>query len=166
MTGGQPANTSGTARLINDAPSYAVGWQEPIYIPNPAPGQSWSYKVDGRWYERLISVRWSFSASAVVANRYPLITVRDHNGVIVLRSPAMQVIVAGNNVAMNSRFNGYADFGQNQGEQFSGLPDLMLPPGWSWSGDVIGMDAGDVVSGVVLIMQQYPNDTASIPASE
>lgn len=165
MTSPLPANTSQTARLINGGPSMAVGWQEPVYVPQPAAGATWKYVTDGRFYERVISVRWKYSASAVVTNRYPLLTWRDANGTIVLRSPAMQIIVAGNNSTMNSRFNGYADFGQNQAEQFSDLPDLLLPPDWSVAGDVIGIDAGDQISGVILVVQRFPSDAAVMPVT-
>lgn len=163
MASSLPANTSQTARLILGGPSMAVGWQEPVYVPNPAAGTSWKHVVDGRYYERVVSVRWGFTASGVVANRYPMLTWRDSNGTVVLRSPAMELIVAGNNVNMNSSVFGYADFGQNQAEQFSGLPDLLLPPDWSLSGDVPGIDAGDQVSGVVVVVQRFPTDAAVMP---
>lgn len=165
MTSPLPANTSQTVRLILGGPSMAVGWQEPVYVPEPPVGTSWKHMVDGRFYERVISVRWNVTASAVVANRYPLLTWRDGNGTVVLRSPAMQVIVAGNVSNMNSSVFGYSDFGQNQAEQFGGLPDLLLPPDWSVAGDLIGQDAGDQVSGVVLVVQRFPTDAAVMPAT-
>lgn len=163
MTSPLPANTSQTAHLILGGPSMAVGWQEPVYLPNPAAGATWKHVVDGRFYERVISVRWGFTASAVVANRYPMLTWRDSNGTIVLRSPAMQQIVAGNNLNMNSSVFGYSDFAQNQAEQFSGLPDLLIPPDWSVAGDVVGIDAGDQISGIVVVVQRFPSDAAVMP---
>lgn len=153
------------AHLMTDPPGFGIGWFERLLIPDPAVGLSWSHTVDGRYYERLIGVRWHFVASAVVANRYPMLTLRDADGAILLRSPVMQVIVAGNNSTMNSRFDGYSDFAQNQAEQFSDLPDLLIPSGWSWAGDVVGQDAGDQVSGVVLLVQRFPNDAAVIGAA-
>lgn len=158
------SNVSQMARLLLGAPSFAVGWQEPVYIPDPAAGATWKHTVDGRYFERIVSVRWGYLASAEVVNRYPLLTWRDANGTIVLRTPAMEVIVAGNNLSMNSTVDGYSDFGRNQGEQFGGLPDLMIPAGWSLAGDVVGIDAGDQVSGVVLLVQRFPNDAAEISA--
>ena len=165
MDGPLPGNTSGTARLLLGAPSYAVGWQEPIYVPNPAPGATWSHTVDGRFHERLISARWSYAASAVVANRYPLLSLSDVNGTVILRVPVMQTIVAGNNLAVNLWVYGSSQFGQNQAEQFNGLPDVLAPPGYTWTATTPGMDAGDVVSGVVLLVQRYPNDAAEIAAN-
>lgn len=165
MDGPIPVNTSGTARLLLGGPAYAVGWQEPVYLPNPAAGATWKFTVDGRYHTRVISIRWGYAASGVVVNRFPMLTLRDANGTIVFRSPAMQQIIAGNNLAMNSYRFGYTDFAQNQAEQFSGLPDVLLPPGWSWSGDVVNIDAGDQISGVVLLVQRYPNDTLEIPAA-
>lgn len=166
MTSPLPGNTSGTARLMIDAPSYAIGWQEPIYPPNPAAGAVWSHTVDGRYYERLITVRYNYLASAVVANRYPLLTLTDANGAIVLRVPTVASIVAGNNLAINLWPNNTSQAADNQGEQFNTLPDLLVPPGWTWTATVVNIDPGDQISNVVLQVQRFPNDTTAITAGE
>lgn len=149
-----------------DAPSYAIGWQEPVYIAQPAAGATWSHTVDGRYYQRLITARWNYLASAVAANRYVVLTLTDASGNIIIRVPTVAVIVAGNNLAINLWANNTSQAADNQGEQFNTIPDLLIPPGWTWTATTINEDVGDQVSNVVLLVQRFPNDTAQITAGE
>lgn len=149
-----------------DAPSYAIGWQEPVYIAQPAAGATWSHTVDGRYYQRLITARWNYLASAAVANRYVVLTLTDASGNIIIRVPTVAVIVAGNNLAINLWANNTSQAADNQGEQFNTIPDLLTPPGWTWTATTINEDVGDQVSNVVLLVQRFPNDTAQITAGE
>lgn len=149
-----------------DAPSYAIGWQEPIYIAQPVAGATWSHTVDGRYYERLVTARWNYLASAAVANRYVVLTLTDANGTIVIRVPTVAVIVAGNNLAINLWPQNTSQAADNQGEQFNTIPDLLIPPGWTWTATTINEDVADQVSNVVLLVQRFPNDAVAITAGE
>jgi hypothetical protein len=162
-TGG--GNTSDTARLMVDAPGFAVGWQQPLYLPNPAAGAQWSRATDGRYFERLLSVRFVFTASAVVATRFIELQLRDSNGAVVAEVPAGNGIVAGTAVqaTLMARAPAFAAGSQFQVPGF--LPDLMTPPGWTWGTSTTAMDAGDQFSSVVMLLQQFPNDAAEISAT-
>ena len=46
------------------------------------------------------------------------------------------------------------------------LPDLMIPAGWSWSTATSAMDAGDQFDQIILLVQRFPNDAASISAEQ
>lgn len=161
-----PANTSGTARLMVDAPSYAVGWQEPRYLANPAPGAELQYKVDGRYYERLVSAQLTFTASAAVGQRFQQLALLDTNGTEVLSVPIGSGTAAGQalQVALMLHAPGFslADSGGSWGF----IPDLLIPPGWSWKSITFGIDVADQYSGIVLVVQRFPNDAASIPAEQ
>ncbi|MGH9622517.1 MAG: hypothetical protein ACRD45_22770 [Bryobacteraceae bacterium] len=161
-----PGNSSQTARLMAAPPGFAVGWQEPVYIPDPAAGANWKYTVDGRYSERLVSVRFTFTASAVVADRFPLVHLADANGRVVggyfagsnIAASVVQTVTLspGNQVVSN--------YGPT--EVFGFLPDLLVPPGWAWSSSVPGVDVGDQISAITLIVQRFPNDATSITAGE
>lgn len=161
-----PNNTSDTARLMVDPPGFAIGWQTPVYLPDPAAGAQWSYTVDGRYYERIVAVSVKLVTSAVAANRFPLLTFADANGTAVTAVPL------GSAVAASSTINSYLTAGAPgfdlgpAGGQFGYIPDLLLPPGWSLRSSVAGMDAADQFSGVVLLVQRFPNDATSITAGE
>ena len=151
---------------MTGAPSFAVGWQERVLLPDPAVGAQWSYTVDGRYFERLVAVRFRFMTSAVVATRFPEVTLQDNNGTIVTAVQAGWTVAAGATVHPNLLTGAPVAAIANNGETFGYLPDLLVPPGWSWVSSVGAMDAGDAFSQVVLLVQRFPNDAAAITAGE
>ena len=166
MTTPGPGNTSQTARLMVSPPGYAVGWQEPVYMPAPAAGQNWLHPVDGRYYERLVSARFTLTTSAVVATRACQVRLMDGNGNIVLTIPVSGGVTAGGSVSVNAVAGAPAVTTGTQGDIATFIPDLLIPPDWSWGSHVVAMDAGDQVSGIVLLVQRFPNDTAAVTAGQ
>ena len=164
MTTPLPGNTSQTARLMIRAPGFAVGWQERITLPAPAAGQQWSYKVYGRYVERLVAVTFALTTSAVVVNRFPVVVLRDNNGTVITEVPA------GNAVAATSTLTAYLVNGSPGsaqgavGNTYGFLPELLVPGDWSWGSGVGAMDPGDQLSGVTLLVHRFPNDAAVITA--
>lgn len=165
MAGSLPGNTSDTANLLYDPPSYAVGWQEPVYLPNPAAGSSWSRPGDGRYLERLLAVTFTLTTSAVVANRFVTVVLTDVNGKMITEVPGSGAVAASSAVTVCLAAGGPQYASGVSGSSFGFLPDILTPPGYTWAASINGMDAGDTVTNIVLLKQKYPNDTASIPAT-
>jgi|SRR5690348_3592699 len=161
-----PGNTSQTARLLSSPPAFGVGWQERIIVPNPGAGANWVHTVDGRYYERLLSCRYTFTTSATVANRFPGIELRDTDGNFVTVMPG------GQNVAANVSLSAYLTLGGpayaqgTAGNTVGFIPDLLVPPGWTWGSVVGAMDPGDAFTSILLIVQRFPNDAAEITIGE
>lgn len=165
MLPSNPPNTSGTARLMVDAPGFAVGWQQPLYVPQPAAGAQWKHTVDGRYFERLIAVAATLTTSAVVGNRFPLLQLTDSNGVVVVTVPMGSTVPATTAITPSLTKGGPA---YAFGTAFNApgfLPDFLIPAGWSWQSAVLGGDVGDAWTGIVLLVQQFPNDTVAIPVN-
>lgn len=166
MPYGLPNNTSGTARLLLGAPGFAVGWQEVLYVPMPAVGSQWAHKTDGRFRTRLLTARFTLTASAVVANRNPRLELTDHNGIPVVAVPAGQGIAAGSFETVSLAVGApQTDIG-GAGFTYGSLPDLLLPGDWTWGTQTPGMDVGDQYSGVVLVVQRFPNDAAAVEVGQ
>ena len=166
MTTPGPGNTSQTARLMADPPGFAVGWQEPVYLPVPPAGGNWRYVVDGRYSERVVAVWFNFTASAVVATRNPRVVLQDVNGVNIAAVPGGSGVVAGGSISASLTVGSPGVAGGGAGNTYGFLPDLLIPAGWSWVSAVGGMDAGDQFTGVVLLVQRFPNDTVAVTAGE
>lgn len=156
---GAPHSTSEHLSVMANPPGWARGWQDSVIIPNPALGAVWSYTVDGRYSERLVSARWTLTTSAVVANRFPVLQLLDTNGRIVAvrwaggtiaASLALGVTLAGN-VTIQSNYGG--------NEVFGPMPDFITPPGYTWRATVQGIDAGDQQSAITLFVDRFPSDT-------
>src|SRR5882762_6611884 len=135
-------SSSSSARLMVNAPGFAVGWQEPVAVVAPGAGAQWAHKVDGRYFTRLLAITFT------------LVTSVPAGGTVVASSTL--------NVFLATGAPAYA-FGASGGT-FGFMPDILVPPDWTWSSAVSGLDAGDVLSGIVLLLQRFPNDAAMIPA--
>lgn len=159
-------NVSQTARLILAAPSYAIGWQELIKVPNPAAGQVWAHKVDGRYYERVVAAMFTLTTSAVVANRFPTFYLIDNNGTIVTEVPAGGTITANSQVTAVLHLGGPAYSFGTTGNSYGFLPDILAAPDWSWGVSVSGIDAGDTLTNGSLLVHRFPNDIEAISAGE
>lgn len=144
------------------APSYAVGWQEPVYVPNPPAGAAWSYTVDGRYFERLLSVYFVLNTSAVVANRTTQLNLLDANGNVVLVVAGGVTVTAGISKFCSLQVGNPAIESAIPSGSVGWLPDFLLPPGWRWQLAVANLDAGDTVTGTVLLVQRFPNDAAQM----
>lgn len=164
MTTPLPGNTSGTARLFAGGPSYAVGWQEAIYPPNPAAGADWSHKVDGRYLERLVAVTYTLTTDAVVGSRYPKVVLTDNNGKQVIVSPVYNGLAASSSILVSAWINAGALAQITANGAFTTLPDVLAPGDWVWSSETDGLDPGDTITGITMLVQRFPNDTADIIA--
>jgi hypothetical protein len=165
MTSPLPANSSQTARLMVAPPGFAVGWQEPVYVATPAAGAEWSHTVDGRYHERLVSVHYVFNTSAVAGDRTIGIELTDTNGTVITGVPGGAGI-APSDGAIVDLINGAPAFDVGAtGSTYGFLSDILAPPGWIWKSSTFNLDAGDAYTDVVLLVQRFPNDAASIQAT-
>jgi hypothetical protein len=166
MTSPLARTTSDSARLMVGAPGFAVGWTQPVYLPAPAAGAGWSRKADGRYFERLLSVTFSLVTSAVVANRVTTVQLLDGNGLVVTEVPAGGVQVASTTLAVRLVTGAPAYAAAVAGGSYGFLPDLLVPPDWTWRAVTTGIDVGDQFSAPLLQLQQFPNDASIITAGE
>lgn len=157
-------SSSSTARLMAGALAHQAGWQEPVYLPQPAAGQNWKFKVDGRYFTRVLAMTFVLQTSAVVANRFPQLQLVDQNGVVITAVQAGGTVVASSNLQNYLTVNTPFGSGGASGGSFGNIPDFLIPPDWSWQSAIFGIDPGDQLSGIVLLVQRFPNDTASQPS--
>jgi hypothetical protein len=149
---------------MTDAPSYAVGWQEPVYIPNPAAGSSFTYTADGRYYERVVALSFALTTSAVVANRFAQMYLEDTNGTVITSVPCGATVVASQTLDVFLTNDAPSYSNGASGGTFGLIPGILIPPGWKWVCTVSGQDAGDTVTQIVALVQRFPNDAAVISA--
>lgn len=143
-------------------PNYVVGWQEPIYVPAPAAGDEWVHEVDGRYYERLLTARFFLNTSSAAPGRYPYLTLNDANGNEVITVSAGAAVAASSILQVYLTTHGPAYAAGSEGNTFGFLPDLIVPPGWTWGVRTDNIDVADQYDDIVLVVQRYPTDTAEV----
>ena len=166
MTSPLPANTSQTARLMADPPGFAVGWQTPVYVASPPAGSGFTYTVDGRYFERLLAAQFTLNTSATVLNRFLHLELNDQDGTRVSEVQASGAVAASAMITTFLTVGAGVLATGSTGHTYGALPDLLIPPGWSWQVPTVGLDPADQVSGVVLLVQRFPNDAAATVAGQ
>ena len=141
----------------------AVGWQERVRLPNPAAGAGFTYTVDGRYYERVLGIRFTFDTSVAANTRYGFAGVYDADGLLVTEVEAIATMPASTEARVNLLV-GCPVVSMNGGGDSQGfIPDLLLPPGWSWRGRITAEDAADQFTGITVLVQRFPTDAAVMP---
>jgi len=166
MTTPLASNTSQSARLMVDAPLYAVGWQEPVYIPNPAPGASFTYTIDGRYWERVVGIYFVLATSAVVANRTSQFNILDVEGRVITVIGAGVTVTASQQKFCALMIDNPVVEGAIPSGSVGWLPNLLLPSGYQWQLAIQNIDVADQVSGIVLLNQRFMNDVTTVQAGD
>lgn len=162
MSSPLPGNVSQTARLMLGAPGYAVGWQEPVYLPAPAAGDEWVSGGRGGFLTRFIAATFTLTTSVVVGDRYPVIELADTNGRSIVACAAGATIPASTVTVLHLVIGVPVVASGSGGDQFGYLPDILIPAGWSWQTMTGGIDVADQYSDIRLLVQRFPDDTASV----
>lgn len=126
-----------------------------VLVPNPGAGNEITAKVPGGATWEVLGLRFTFAASAVVANRRPNMRILDGQGNVVYHFDANGVIAAG----ASNGVGYYAGLGTveavSQLLQPLPSPPAIALPGWSVVTNTVALDVGDTFTGVVLVMREW-----------
>lgn len=149
-----------------DSFDYGRGFVEPIYPDDPPAGQSFGYQFPGQYDSRLQFVTVQLKTDGTAGNRLLTIDYLDGNGVALTRDGIAVLIPSGS----TQLYLGQS--GRGESSAVAGAP-IWFPlcgrfgkPGQSISITVTGIQAGDQLSGIVLVFERFPNDPAGYPEGE
>lgn len=127
----------------------------PQTIANPGAGVELAIVAPGDATWELVSLRLTFAASAVVANRHPALVLADPDGKEYLRVDP-QLVVAANGV-INVNFAAGLGYVQAADPTLFGLPGdpFRILPGWSLKTSTAALDVGDAYTNVRLIVREW-----------
>lgn len=138
------------ARIVVNASTSATGTTE-VTPGNPAAGTDFTYTNDTGVPQLVQACRFTFTADAVVANRFLSVQWKDSSGTIITQLSNGQAVVANTNTTV-SLFQGYnAAWSAANGSASGPLPSsLTIPPDGTFVIHAVGDDAGDQFSGIVI----------------
>lgn len=136
---------------------YGTGWTELIELPQPAVGAVGTYKIPGETFTRVVAGRARLVTSAVVANRFPALDVLDGDGTIVLRVMSPTAVVASTTRDVSFISNLGVSLTSGFGEDALPFSDGLFPPGFQIRVSVGGIDVGDQLSGLSLLVWRVPS---------
>lgn len=132
-------------------------YTESVPVAQPAAGAGSTYKVSGRWRERIVALSFQLATSAIVASREVAVLVADPDGNNVYIGTAGQAQPASSTISY-----GAADVAPSPAQAVNAyqtipLPELELYPLWSVKISVANMDVGDQLSKIFLMVERRPN---------
>jgi len=128
--------------------------QSEIIPANPAAGSAFTYTNNSGVTQVLQSVEAKLVTDATVANRFLQLKVFDGSGNVVQNIPGSGAIVASSTVNVQwSTGIGTLSVGA-AGAIASAISPIVLQPGWQLQINVSGIDAGDQLSNIVLLVLQ------------
>lgn len=127
----------------------------PIVIPNPGAGQEVTLATPGDATWELISLRLTFTASAVVANRHPSLVIADADAKEFLRIDPQLVVAAAGVVDVN--FAAGLGYVQAANPTLFGLPGdpFRIPPGWTVKTSTALLDVADAYTNIRAIVREW-----------
>lgn len=127
----------------------------PQPIANPGAGVELAISAPGDASWELISLRFTFTASAAVANRHPALVIADPDGKEYLRIDPQIVVAAAGVVDVNLAAGlGYV---QAANPTLFGLPGapFVLLPGWTVKTVTALLDVGDAYTNARVIVREW-----------
>lgn len=141
-------------------------WYQLVTVPDPAAGASVIHKVPGETFERPVTFRYKFVASAVVGSRFPAMSILDGDGNIIIHVESNVAVGASSTSFMNFFVGAGGAVYVSSGDNTAPLPDMVLPPGFQVVGSVTQQLGGDQISAAKLFVCRYPSGHwASSPGS-
>lgn len=126
-----------------------------VDVANPAVGVDFSSVVPAGLAWELLSVYAELTTSAVVANRFPNVRVRNQNG----RTVARFGTPTGQPASATWRYTAAAGLGAYDSTSFAVIPlpvpPILLLPGWQIDSNTAGLDVGDQWANVTVVVRQW-----------
>ena len=143
--------------------SVSRGWPRLVKLPNPAAGAAASLVVGGKRTLRVLTAVATLTASAQEVTRAQHLVFKDADGALFFESPSAGAVVK--STAQTSVYA--AELGYNTsaatGTAVIGIPSLLLPSGMEVELAVNGLQSEDQLSGVALLVEEWPNGPDGYP---
>lgn len=138
----------------DDVGPNAVRYVKLVRPTAPGAGNDWSIAVPGGFRWDVVSLMATFTTSAVVANRFPVVYLSDGT-TTYLQQPSLGPCVASGVYYLNWQANGSAYNPTGfQTWQNMPLPCLTLPTGHVLSVATTNLDVGDAWSAIRLLVRE------------
>lgn len=133
-----------------------TSWDELITPAAPAAGASFTRLVPGHTYERYLSIKATFTTSAVVANRLPFVAYTNGDNVEYYRALTGAVVAATSVLVMTWSRDLDTNAPAATGFAAGPLRDEELPAGYHLVIGLTNIDVGDQISAVDLWTKRTP----------
>ena len=150
-------------RGLTEEFGYGRGYDEIVKGITPAAGAQFSYKIQGQYSTRLLSIIFTIVTDANVANRAVTVDFADPEDSVWASNGYGAVITA----STTQKHSGQID--RTVGEWASGttiffpISDLFIDPGNKIRINVANIQATDALSAIVMVLERFPTGNRGYP---
>lgn len=127
-------------------------------VPNPAAGADWTFRFTaGAWY-RVLLATWTLTTSAQVANRSPSLQLLDGDGLVRFQSVDPLALVASKAAIVSAGVGMPTTSGGSGLAATIGMPDILIPAGWSLASTTAAIQTEDQASAIRLLVEELIDD--------
>ena len=143
--------------------SHGRGYSEPFAVAEPAAGAGFTYTVDGRYMERLVSVCFQLVTSSTASNRFAVLQLQDAQGNVQAAIPAAAAQTASLTRTYTFMVGQSSVIGPDSSYYLSPLFEHVIRPDWKVVLVITGVEAGDQVSGVQVNRDRFETGDYGYP---
>lgn len=143
--------------------THGLGFPETTELPKPASGGGLTYRIVGKYWERLSALTFVLTTSGVAGNRTVLVLIENEDGKVVAASSA-----GGVQAATLARTYSFVDnvnvAGALAGTTFiAPLWDGFLRPGWQVVVSIDTVKAGDQITDPLITRERFLTGPSGYP---
>lgn len=142
---------------------YGQGFYEILQVANPGAGLEATLTTPQNAVSRLVSVAFTLTTTAVVANRVVTIEYQDGNGSVFIRAGAAVAVVQSSTQEFSGQMGGGAASWSANTPVFFSLPNVFLEPGRVVVIDVDSIDVGDTLTAIFCGWERFPTGPRGFP---
>lgn len=144
-----------SAPILDSPPLARYGLPDVLRPAAPAAGASFSARIGGDFYHRLLGVRCKLVTSATVASRQVVLQYLDDGDNVIMESGASTALVASSTgYFVFSPYLGVDIYTVGQ-SALAPLAPLLLPPTYSWKLLVTNIDTTDALTEIVAWRERF-----------
>lgn len=151
---------------LTEGAAFGLGFRRYTSVQTPAPGALPSVRFDGSEVWRLVTISFTVTTTAGVANRNLALQVVNEDSIVVYEVPLTAAIVASSAVLVSYQVNQAGNYVGANGDSCLSLPDLLLPGGFSWQLVAQNFAAGDTITKILQIHEAFPVGALGYPAGQ
>jgi hypothetical protein len=137
--------------------------QTPLVVAQPAVAVGATYATKGAYRERLLCCSATLVTDANAANRSVSLSLENEDGDVLLTIPPVAVQAASLTVRYSWAVHVSQPAATIAGLQLIQIPPLVLQPGWKWVWTLGSVQAGDQLSAILGLRDQFPTGSRGYP---
>lgn len=148
---------------LTEGAALGLGFRRYTNVKTPAAGALFTLTFDGSEVWRVATLMFRLQTSAAVANRNLALQYVNEDAAVVAEVPLPASVAASLTTLVSFQVNQASTFQGANGDFCVGLPDILLPGGYTIQMVAAGFQAADQIDRITMVHEAYPHGHLGYP---